>query len=164
MRNAVTHDNNSAEALEKVFGISQRDQDRMEQFLNHTPESLDLDELRALLWLNNIEERKVDDDGELLPMQGLYEIASPEDLRARFHALQRLVGYVTGLRVRGEVVSAPPTLRIPRAYYGKWKARNYKGGTKESVRGDRALFLRYLRHVVDIYDDAFDPPQGATFA
>ena len=123
-------------------------------------------EMKIWLHLNNIETRRVDENGELIAKYDktnnvTYDEISLEEMKRYAEKLQNMIAYVLNqklddkLTLKKDEAPVPPDFDIPRAYYHRWKGRNYKGGTKESVRGDRALFIQYLKNVVKIYGDVY---------
>lgn len=126
----------------------------------------DPSELAEALWLNNIEWRQVDDAGELVNVM----TANRQKVKVLTHP-DAMFRYLDGLKsivARAMLVSGPtdrdenykdvygshlkPDVddKIPRCFYVD-NGRSYLGGRIDSERGDRALFLEYLRkHVVYI--------------
>ena len=137
----------------------------MTQYLTRDFENYDVHQMRIWLYLNNIEERRVDENGELVATYNktnniTYEIIELAEMKDYAKKLQNAVAYVlkqnfpdNDFKLKYDPV--PPDFEIPRAYYHRWKGRSYKGGTKESVRGDRALFIQYLKNVVETYENVY---------
>lgn len=141
------------------------------------------DELAVTLWLNGIEHRQTDGDGNLSNVvTGKSRVAhkvqsSASAMRAYLKSMQNLVARAVLHRKSIDelrstrLVSAPAEdfhtflrrfdmndfTKIPRAYYSS-NGRQFLGGSIDSERGDQSLFLRYLRLSTDYYDAAFPTP------
>ena len=121
---------------------------------------VDTTALRLFTYYNNIEWREVDENGDL---QNSGDLDGESDrLRERFFALQSLVAKEYRLYESDPAAKFIYVFRgkvdypVPRAYFTAF-GRQTKGGALDSVHGDKAMFLRYLAHVVDYYKLNFDP-------
>tara|TARA_B110000046_G_scaffold36453_1_gene39870 strand:+ start:1390 stop:7029 length:5640 start_codon:yes stop_codon:yes gene_type:complete len=114
--------------------------------------------MAKILWLNNVEWRQVDEDGEIVNVSSVNKTKAHkvwctlERMREHMKALQALVArtVIEHHRPSNAIVDklrafdvAMDDVRVPRAYHGKL-ARQNLGGVIESKRGDRSNFLRYL--------------------
>ena len=137
--------------------------DRIDAFLK-TEFSGDepIDRLAKLLWKNGVEWREVDSDGDLVSSRSgkgrsIRPSASSETMKDRFRALQDLVRRAREVRSTGaDVVGDGDGSNVPRFYYTS-TGRRTLGGTIESERGDRGLFLRYLTRHSDYVKETFPP-------
>lgn len=137
-------------------------QTQIKSFLSDTSwEEKSLDALVELLWKNNIEFRQTDDYGDLVQIvtrnkNPSHIYASEDQMRDHMRALQALVAWAFRSTVK-ELVSPTKVAdysRIPRFYFTT-RGRQQKGGTLDSERGDRSLFLRYLRLHRDYVEQNF---------
>lgn len=129
---------------------------KLEWLLGLEPTALDEQALARYLWFLGVETRPVDDAGELVRVAATGEQLAPtlERMRELFAKTQRLLRYARD----GDGGGGYPT-DVPRNF---GTLRSFRGGTLKSTRGDRGLFLRYLRHVDAIFKAHFSPPGGAT--
>lgn len=122
-----------------------------------------IDLMAKILWLNNIEWRQVDNDGEILTLSSVnvtraYKVwCTIERMHEYLKALRALIARTVCQYYTPVTDNDPDDLceqlsrydvdmddvHIPRAYHGKL-SRNTLGGKIESKRGDRSNFLRYL--------------------
>lgn len=119
--------------------------------------------LRSTLWLCGVEEKMVDEEGNLMKLydrQGISDLwirGRPDQLRRRLQAFTVLLCKLAGEELADEKDVTPAELdAVPRAYYTSFGRRS-KGGVTQSVRGDRAMFQSYLRKVKAYYDANFPP-------
>jgi len=124
------------------------------------------EQLRILLWLNGIEHRQVDADGELITVH-----ERGED-RVHLHVTrENMIGFLTRLRQMVNIALREDTLEngthmhadmynIPRTFY-KPMGRTTKGGQLKNERGDRALFLNYITSAMK-YIDTYFPDKVAS--
>ena len=127
------------------------------QFCNHPfDDYTNVEFMAKLLWLNNVEWRQVDDDGEIISLSSVnvkpHKVwCTLERMKEYMRALQALVAHTVVEEHNGPddvedlktMLSPLEDVPIPRAYHGKL-ARQKIGGVIESKRGDRSNFLRYL--------------------
>lgn len=137
----------------------------------------DVEFMALVLWLNNIEWRQVDEDGNLVSASSdgtrpLKVWCTLERMHAFMRSLQSLVAHVALARVtdarrvklcsksmerlRQRAAASADLEPIPRAYHTK-TGRNALGGAIDSQRGDRNLFLQYLKEHRDYVARSFPP-------
>lgn len=126
-------------------------------FVDSRWDELSLEELTEALWKNNIEFRQTDDDGNLVQIvtknkAPSHIYASEEQMRGHLRGLQELVK--KSFMLTDSPTTTHDYTRIPRYYFTN-RGREQKGGTLDSERGDRSLFLRYLKLHRDYVEENF---------
>lgn len=122
---------------------------QLASFLQPLSPTIQLDTLRSICWLNNIETRHVDEEGNLIKEGNATVRSTRDELLTLFQNLQTLVRVGLGLDTH-----AIAPRNIPRNYYEQ-HGRNRRGGQYKSQRGDQVNFIQYIMHVTNHYQRHF---------
>lgn len=117
-------------------------------------------DLQKYLWFCDIEVREVNDEGELIraAKDELTFDAQGDAVEVTFSTPRKRKEML--LKKMGQLVKFAKTNRgfppsdIPRNFHSM---RSFKGGAINSARGDRGLFLRYIRYAYKFYEKFWRP-------
>lgn len=125
--------------------------------------TLEYDALQQALWRNNVEWRRVDEEGQLVSILPRGAKVSHRVLLDR-GAMVELMRSLQALVARALRFALPPSgsavaeraepAAVPRAYYTQL-GRSLKGGRLDTERGDQSLFLQYIKKTVKYYETCF---------